>query len=116
MKYSIIIIEERELFREGICRLLSPLPWISYLYETGRVSEGAYCVSSNLASHLFEILSGKKAAERLTSRETSIYDLMRLGKTNQEIADELHISLYTVKNHVSSIIKKMNLKNRHESK
>ena len=45
MKYSIIIIEERELFREGICRLLSPLPWISYLYETGRVSEGLDIIS-----------------------------------------------------------------------
>ena len=47
MKCSIAIIEERELFRKGICRLLSSISWISVLYETGDVKEGFEILSKH---------------------------------------------------------------------
>lgn len=51
----------------------------------------------------------------LTSREIEILRLIDQGLTQTEIADELYISIYTVKNHVSSILKKMEVNSSKES-
>ena len=39
---------------------------------------------------------------------------MAHGWTNHEIADELHISLSTVKTHLASLMRKLNARNRVE--
>lgn len=49
-----------------------------------------------------------------TSREKDVITLLIDGKTNQQIADELFISLQTVKNYLSRIYKQLNLKSRLE--
>lgn len=54
-------------------------------------------------------------AERLTlltERELAIMRLLAVGKTNQEISDQLVISVGTVKNHISSILTKLNVRDR----
>ncbi len=51
---------------------------------------------------------------RLTSKEKEVFALVLKRRTNAEIAGELYISLYTVKNHVSSILRKLGLKSRRE--
>lgn len=48
----------------------------------------------------------------LSKRETEILEQINLGKSNQEIADELFISLSTVKSHVSNLYSKLDVKNR----
>lgn len=48
----------------------------------------------------------------LTKREAEILDLLAQGCPNQEIADRLIIEVGTVKNHVHSILKKLNLRSR----
>ncbi len=48
----------------------------------------------------------------LTSRERSILQLVGDGKNNQEIADALHLSVGTVKNHVTVILQKLGLRDR----
>lgn len=49
----------------------------------------------------------------LTEREIQIRDLIvKRGMTNREIAKHLFISISTVKNHVSSIIGKLDIKSR----
>ena len=48
----------------------------------------------------------------LTKQEIAIKELITNGKTNKEIAIELHISLNTVKTHVSNIYQKLNISNR----
>jgi DNA-binding NarL/FixJ family response regulator len=40
---------------------------------------------------------------------------MALGKSNKEIGKVLYISKYTVKNHVSAILKKLNAMSRTEA-
>ncbi len=42
----------------------------------------------------------------LSNQETKVLNLLVQGKSNQEIADELFISVYTVKRHVSNIYQK----------
>jgi class 3 adenylate cyclase/DNA-binding CsgD family transcriptional regulator len=52
---------------------------------------------------------------RLTNREVEVLRLIAAGKSNQEIADELIISLNTVLHHVSNILAKAGLANRAEA-
>lgn len=48
----------------------------------------------------------------LTSRELEVLLLIADGKSNQEIADELYITLKTVKTHVSNILAKLDVADR----
>lgn len=54
----------------------------------------------------FEIL------EKLTKRELLILKLITEGNANDEIGEIIHISIHTVKAHISSIMRKLNAKNR----
>ena len=48
----------------------------------------------------------------LSLRELSVLELMAAGQTNKEIALRLDISNQTVKNHVSSILRKLAVNDR----
>lgn len=50
--------------------------------------------------------------EDLTNREKEVLQLIAQGKSNQEIADELFITLKTVKTHVSNILSKLEVEDR----
>jgi len=54
-------------------------------------------------------------AAELTPREEEVLDLIGEGLTNQEIAEELHIEIGTVKNHVHSILMKLDVENREQA-
>ena len=53
--------------------------------------------------------------EPLSDRETEVLRHIALGSTNQEIAQELVLSLYTIKSHARSIYSKLGVKNRTEA-
>lgn len=48
----------------------------------------------------------------LSERELEVIDLLAKGMTNQNICDQLHISVNTVKSHIKRIYKKLNVSNR----
>lgn len=48
----------------------------------------------------------------LSPRELMIAKLVGEGKTNKEIATELHLSIGTVKNHITQILQKLQLRDR----
>ena len=48
----------------------------------------------------------------LTPREVDVLRGIALGRSNQEIADELTLSVHTVKTHVASILAKLGLRDR----
>ena len=50
--------------------------------------------------------------EELTNREREVLDLIAHGKSNQEIAEILFITLKTVKTHVSNILAKLGVEDR----
>ncbi|PBB08033.1 DNA-binding response regulator [Kocuria sp. WRN011] len=52
--------------------------------------------------------------EPLTSREEQVLLTVAHGRTNSEIADELHISPSTVKTHLASLMRKPDARNRVE--
>jgi DNA-binding NarL/FixJ family response regulator len=53
-------------------------------------------------------------AEPLTTREEQVLLTVARGRTNGEIADELYISLSTVKTHLASLMSKLGARNRVE--
>ena len=52
--------------------------------------------------------------EPLTSREEEVLIPVAQGWTNHEIADDLHISVSTVKTHLASLMRKLDARNRVE--
>ena len=48
----------------------------------------------------------------LTKREFEIFNLLVRNFTTEEIATQLHISEKTVRNHISNVILKLNVKGR----
>ncbi|MGM7683124.1 response regulator transcription factor [Cytobacillus sp. Hm23] len=48
----------------------------------------------------------------LTNRELAVTKLVGEGKTNKEISEELHLSIGTVKNHITQILQKLDLRDR----
>jgi two-component system response regulator DesR len=57
----------------------------------------------------------RQGALGLTDRERAVLVLMASGATNPEIAKELHLSKHTVKEHTSSVYRKLGVRNRTEA-
>jgi LuxR family maltose regulon positive regulatory protein len=51
-------------------------------------------------------------AEPLTTREVEVLKLINAGRSNQDIAGQLVISLPTVKRHISNIYNKLGVESR----
>jgi len=51
----------------------------------------------------------------LTAREQEVLSLVAEGATNKEIAQQLHLSMHTVKSHMRKILAKLHLDRRHEA-
>jgi len=56
-----------------------------------------------------------KAQSILTKREKEIFDLLVHNLTTSEIAEELKISEKTVRNHISNVILKLNVRGRSQA-
>jgi two-component system response regulator DesR len=59
--------------------------------------------------------SDDQRAPLLTQREQEVLDLIALGATNREIAAKLYLSPHTVKEHSSSLYRKLEARNRAEA-
>lgn len=78
-----------------------------------KIAEGQDVISDSVRTKIYE----KKHAqpelhEELTARESEVLKEIAKGLSNQEIADELYISLKTVKTHVSNILSKLQVEDR----
>ena len=78
-----------------------------------KIAEGQDVISDSVRAKIYE----KKHAqpelhEELTARESEVLKEIAKGLSNQEIAEELYISLKTVKTHVSNILSKLQVEDR----
>lgn len=96
---------------------------VSYMLKTSKASEIANAIRATFyGQSVFEpevtgkMMNNRRKQslphEQLTSREMEVLLLIAQGKTNQEIAEELFISLKTVKVHVSNILAKLDVQDR----
>ncbi len=51
----------------------------------------------------------------LTNREREVFELLVQDKTTKEIAAQLFVSEKTVRNHISNVMKKLNVKGRSQA-
>jgi two-component system, NarL family, response regulator LiaR len=83
-------------------------------------ARGESMISAEVASKLFARLRATNGEQRveeapttfLSARETEILRLLAAGRQNGDIADELVISPFTVRNHISNLLRKLQLQNR----
>lgn len=106
--------------------VLKDAPQEEIIEAVRRVRNGESPMDSELAARLLRRLAsegerwrGKRASreaadavEPLTPRELEVLALMKLGRTNRQIAADLVISLGTAKNHVEHIIAKLGVSDR----
>ncbi len=86
-----------------------------------RVAEGDAVFSPRLAGFVLDAFSGAidvasvdEDLDRLSQREREVLRLIARGYAYKEIARELFISIKTVETHVSSVLRKLQLSNRHQ--
>lgn len=83
------------------------------------VARGESLLDPQVTKRVLEQVRGntgpKKDEPKLTENEQKILLLIAEGKTNREIAADIFLSDKTVKNYVSSILSKLNLKRRSEA-
>lgn len=70
---------------------------------------------SELAGMFADLETGVIETAELTSREMEVLELLGKNLTNEEISETLVIEVGTVKNHVHSILNKLNVNSRHEA-
>jgi DNA-binding NarL/FixJ family response regulator len=83
------------------------------------VAAGEALLAPSVTRRLIERFTTTTTADRpaarlaqLTERESEVLILVAQGLSNAEIADHLHISLYTAKTHVSRILTKLHARDR----
>ena len=84
-----------------------------------RVHEGDAVFSPRLAGFVLDAFAGDAPPidpeiDQLTAREREVLRHIARGYTYRETARELHISVKTVETHVSAVLRKLQLTNRHE--
>jgi len=76
-------------------------------------------IEPDFAQKVFALTTGEQrrqdAIENLTEREIEVLVEVSLGRSNQEIADILVVSLGTVKSHLNHIMGKLDVRNRMEA-
>ena len=96
------------------------------LQITRLVAQGHYLINENVLSRPFvasrvlkqfrelsnQEQDGGMVFAPLTGREVEILDCIARGKSNKQIALELNISDQTVKNHITAILRKLNVNDR----
>jgi DNA-binding NarL/FixJ family response regulator len=85
-----------------------------------RVHGGDAVFSPRLAGFVLDAFSGDTPApsdpelDQLTAREQEVLRLIARGYTYREVGTRLHLSVKTIESHVSSVLRKLQLSNRHQ--
>jgi DNA-binding NarL/FixJ family response regulator len=85
-----------------------------------RIDAGDAVFSPRLAGFVLDAFAGAMPTEedpeldQLTSREKDVLRLIARGFAYKQVARKLNISIKTVETHVSSVLRKLQLSNRHE--
>ncbi len=85
-----------------------------------RINAGDAVFSPRLAGFVLDAFAGAMPSEvdpeldQLTAREKDVLRLIARGFAYKQVARKLNISIKTVETHVSSVLRKLQLSNRHE--
>jgi len=121
---------EKLLFSEKIKAKTTQVIFLSNEDENDNSPGGFITVNQNTgAAELIDIIMNrrefheesimknaiiKEDQTNITKSESRIINLVTLGRTNKEIAENLRVSEKTIKAHVTSIFTKLNIQNRYQ--
>jgi NarL family two-component system response regulator LiaR len=82
-----------------------------------KAAVGEAVLHSQVAARLVKELHGSRLAEvnpftALSDRELEVLKLLAQGISNDEIAEQLHVTIKTVRSHTSNILSKLHLQDR----
>lgn len=105
-----------EALRSGaqgyLLKSLAPVDWLEGLRS---LTKGEAAPPRLAQRILAEFNPNPSPSEtNLTGREREVLGLVASAMTNKQVAEELYISEQTVKNHIKSLLRKLDLKNRVE--
>src|SRR5688572_20178465 len=84
--------------------LLKDIPRTEFLEDIRAVARGEYCIPPAVAARLAQ----RMPHPELSTRELEVLHLIVDGRSNKEIGLALKVTESTVKNHVNSILSKLN--------
>lgn len=127
-------LEAAEEMKDVACKviILTTFARTGYFQRAVKAGVSGYLLkdspSEELASSIRSVMSGRRIyapelidgvyggeENPLTDREIEVLELVAEGKNTKEIADELSIKTGTVRNYISTILDKLNVKNRIEA-
>ena len=111
---------DNELIKEALAAgvdgyLLKSTPADGIVERIKAIGKGAFVFDTKVMENICSISSQmnvKIKDEALTRRELEILYLVAQGYSNKEIADSIHLSEGTVRNFISAILGKLNLRDR----
>ena len=89
--------------------------YAGHIRVSPRIAAALMSRVAEYAQLLDQVETGVGEAADLTPREQEILELISQGLTNKQIAKRLVIEVGTVKNHVHSILQKLDASSRHEA-
>lgn len=109
----------RRAIRDGACGFLLKDAGPGLLVEAVRAAHaGDALVSPAITVRLLERLAASPTDSSpqtpLSERETDVVRLVAQGRTNAEVAADLHVSVATVKTHLANVQMKLSARNRVE--
>ena len=118
--------EESDKVFDALCAgacgyLVKKTPPLRLLEAIREVSEGGSPMSSRIARQVINAFKGvnpseeERAGYNLSSREKEVINLLAVGSNYQEIANDLFISVDTVRHHIRNIYKKLHVHSSSEA-
>lgn len=84
-----------------------------------RVGTGESLLDPSMTERVFRRIRGEEPGDpliaRLSAQERKVLDLIGEGLTNRQIAEEMFLAEKTVKNYVSSMLRKLDMRRRSEA-
>ena len=115
-----MLIESLRIGAKGY--LMKNQPFLSLMSSLSAIERGELAITRKMTRRIIEVFLKDYAhvimnelKNGLTKREIQVLELLGTGASNREIATELVISEFTVKNHVHKILAKTFVKNRREA-
>ena len=120
------IYEDSENVFDALCAgacgyLVKKTPPTRLLEAIKEVNEGGSPMSSRIARQVINafkneiIISKEDSGYNVSSREKEVLNLLSMGNNYKEIAEELFISVDTVRHHIRNIYRKLHVHSRSEA-
>lgn len=121
MKILIVSAYDDDIYVQGLLNAgvngyhLKDQPLNDLKLALERVMAGERWLSTPIINKLLGKSNQSVSSEQLTSRQRELLQLLRDGKDNQSIAQEMGLSIKTVENHLTRLYRQLNVQSRLEA-